>query len=353
MLARGVAALDTAARRSMWAASLHAARPAQGARATRCGQAHGEITASCATAHREATGDGRVEDMGQGNRQRGVAGGELGTTVCKIGTPRKQLWTPRRGAIAWAAYLHAARPERDARATRCGKAHGEITTSRATAPREPAGGGREEHVGQGGRPGSEAMPAVNREKSLRIWRAAREALDAAAQRNSAGRIFARPQDRSETRKQRGVASAHGEITALCATARRGRKPGPRRPAGQRGAPGGDSRAQSAQWARGAGICGRRGAAQHAGRGREALPAEDKENGVRRWRACRGAAQQHGPHLCTSKGRCETNEQRNLARCTFGRRGEAQPRGPHLLHAEKPQRGARATRRSKARGEITT
>ena len=44
--------------------------------------------------------------------------------------------------------LRAAGPERDARATLCGMVHKEITTSRATAPRDDAGDGYKEDAGQ-------------------------------------------------------------------------------------------------------------------------------------------------------------------------------------------------------------
>ena len=44
--------------------------------------------------------------------------------------------------------------------------------------------------GESGRPGNEALPAVNRENGLRIGHAARASSDAVARRNSGGRIFA-------------------------------------------------------------------------------------------------------------------------------------------------------------------
>ena len=89
--------------------------------------------------------------------------------ICDFGPLRGQLWTPRRGATALTASLHAARPARDTqgtRATRCGNS--EITASCSTTHRDAASDRREEDAEHGGRPDSKALPAENREKGLRI-----------------------------------------------------------------------------------------------------------------------------------------------------------------------------------------
>ena len=139
----------------------------------------------------------------------------IGRTVCEFGTRRGQLWKLRRNSAARAASLHGARRERDARATLCGKARGELTASSGAARREAAGGGCEEDVGQGGRPGSKALPAENRENGSGIWHAARAALEATAWRNSAGRMLARRKTGTIITSN-AMCKAHGDITASCA-----------------------------------------------------------------------------------------------------------------------------------------
>ena len=123
-------------------------------------------------------------------------GKAAGRAVCEFGTRRVQLWKPRCGATTRAASLHGARQDRATRATRCGNAHGEITASCANARRESAGDGREE---EGRKAASLATPRATdstrawgkaaggdaggeSRNSLRVWHAARAALDAATQR---------------------------------------------------------------------------------------------------------------------------------------------------------------------------
>ena len=92
---------------------------------------------------------------------------------------------------------------------------GEITsgtqwaTSRTATPRDAVGDGRKPRtnkMGDGGRPGSEALPAQNRENSLRLGRATRASSDMAARRHNAGRIFAWRAARSQGARTQKAAS---------------------------------------------------------------------------------------------------------------------------------------------------
>ena len=262
------------------AASLHGARQDRAARATRCGNAHGEITASCANARRESAGDGREEEgrkaaswatpratdstRAWGKAAGGDAGGEsrelfeslargagsfgrrdsaqaraatlpheqryvgrrmartqrlaqqrgvrpratdaktalparMGTMVCELGTRHGHPWKLQRGATTWAAALDCARRERDARATQCAMAHGAITASRATMHPEASGEGRAEDMGQGGRPGNEALPAGMGKTMCECGTHRRQLLKLRR------RHLCTAQDRSNTHKQREVA----------------------------------------------------------------------------------------------------------------------------------------------------
>ena len=53
------------------------------------------------------------------------------------------------------------------------------------------GDGAKRARGEGGRPGSKALPAENGETALRMWNVAQSALDAGARSNNTGRICAR------------------------------------------------------------------------------------------------------------------------------------------------------------------
>ena len=262
------------------AASLHGARQDRATRATRCGNAHGEITTSCANARRESAGDGREEEgrkaaswatpratdstRAWGKAAGGDAGGEsrkqfeslargagsfgrrdsaqaraatlpheqryvgrrmartqrlaqqrgvrpratdaktalparMGTMVCELGTRHGHPWKLQRGATTWAAALDCARRERDARATQCAMAHGAITASRATMHPEASGEGRAEDMGQGGRPGNEALPAGMRKTMCECGTHRRQLLKLRR------RHLCTAQDRSNTHKQREVA----------------------------------------------------------------------------------------------------------------------------------------------------
>ena len=94
--------------------------------------------------------------------QRGLAGGDLWITfcVCASGTQRGH---PRRGATPRAACLQAAGPARDAQTTHCSMAHGAITKPRATSLVAPWATYAKKTWGGSYRPGSEALPAENRE----------------------------------------------------------------------------------------------------------------------------------------------------------------------------------------------
>ena len=113
--------------------------------------------------------------------------------MCDVGTRSGKLWTPRRGATTRAASLHVARPERDARATRCGLAHGEITTSHATTYREAAGYGRKEYVGRDRPAGQRGAAGCESGQQFANWAGNAGIFGhrgAAQQRNNAGRIRA-------------------------------------------------------------------------------------------------------------------------------------------------------------------
>ena len=197
--------------------------------------------------------------------QHGYAGGESGRADYEFGTQRRQLWTPQRGATASAASLRPGRLERDARATRCGKARGDITASCAATRRDAAGGGREEHVGRGNRPGSEALPAENREKGLRCWPAAWQ-LWTLRRGEVCGPRHCTLQDQRKAHAQRDVAkrTARSQRRAQQRTARPRATDASKtwgRAAGSEALPAENSGQQFAQLARGASNFGRSGAAQ--------------------------------------------------------------------------------------------
>ena len=152
-------------------------------------------------------------------RRRGASATNRATMCCRqrignnsglgIVTQCGHLWTPRRGET---------KPEREGRATRCGMARGETTTSRKTTPRDATGEGRKEDVGQKRPAGQRGVATGNQDNCLRIGHATRAPSDAAAWHNSAGRIFA--SRRTGARRASNVRScgmAHGEITKSLAT----------------------------------------------------------------------------------------------------------------------------------------
>ena len=167
----------------------------------------------------------------------------IGRTICELGTRRGRLGTPWRGATARAASLQTAGLERDERATRCGVPHGAITTWRATTPRDVAGDGRKTNVGRDRPAGRRPVASKKSEENgLRVGHASWASSDAAAQRNNAA----------------------ASVQAAAAGDARKEDAGRERPAGQRGVAGGESGERFADWARGAGVFGRRGAAQQRG-----------------------------------------------------------------------------------------
>ena len=129
----------------------------------------------------------------------------MGTTAANLARGAGKYLTPRRGATRCAGSLHGAIPEQDSQTTRCRKAHGEITTSCATAHSEAAGDGRDKDARQGGRPGSEALPAENGPNSLRIG--TRRGQLSTLRRGAApwAASLHAANDRRETREQRNVA----------------------------------------------------------------------------------------------------------------------------------------------------
>ena len=229
--------------------ALPAENPANGLRLGHAARASSDgLTAAhrrrriCANRHR-----GRRTQRTRGARAAGRAARRCPRGIgSELGTRRGHLRTPWRGATARAASFQAVRPERGPRSTQCGVAHGEITSSHATtlcdavardakqtwgrsarratisckrriveavcalsthhghARTLRSGATTPPHLckpsswatdakktwGEIGRPGSDALPAENRENNLRIGHAARAAWDAVARRNSAGRIFA-------------------------------------------------------------------------------------------------------------------------------------------------------------------
>ena len=133
---------------------------------------------------------------------------------------------------------------------------GAITTWRATTPRDVAGDGRKTNVGRD-RPAGRRPVASEKweENGFRVGHASWASSDAAAQRNNAA----------------------ASVQAAAAGDARKEDAGRERPAGQRGVAGGESGERFADWARGAGVFGRRGAAQQRGphlRNNKAAPEGD-------------------------------------------------------------------------------
>ena len=93
----------------------------------------------------------------------------IGSTVSDLGTRRKNLRTPWRGATMRAASLQTAGPERDARTTPCDVEAGEIASSRAAPPRDAAGDGRKANVGRDRPAGQQGVASGESGNVLAMW----------------------------------------------------------------------------------------------------------------------------------------------------------------------------------------
>ena len=272
---------------------------------------------------RAARGRERRSRRRRGARQsagQGKSGERLAQWATGAGRFRNRTAEQQRGPHLCTAQ----RRERDARAARYGKAHGDI---RALCARR--GRRARKDVGRGGWRGSEALPRGIRRMVCEFGTRCGQLWKPQAPRNRAGHIFARHQTGARCTSNPMWQGARRDQSVVSNNAPRGRgrrarrRLGAARTASQQGVAGGESGEQFANSARAAGSFG----------------------------SC-GATQQRGPRPYTAHDGSETHEQRYVARraASSQRRPEQHAVRPRAADAKKTwgRVAGRAARRCRRR-----